>query len=607
MCGIIGIVGLENAASSILEGLKRLEYRGYDSAGIATIEKGALNRRRAEGKLTNLDALITKEPLPGSIGIGHTRWAPHGVPSEANAHPHMTDKVAVVHNGIIENYRELKEEMQKAGHAFHSQTDTEVIAVLLTHYLGKGQSPQAAIQSTLGKLHGAFALAIIFKEKPDLLVAARHGAPLAIGYGKQEMYLGSDAIALAPFTSRLSYLEDGDWAEITASSVTIHDATGKQVEREIRISTITGDAIGKGNHRHFMHKEIYEQPSAVAQTLSVYYHPAQGDVGLPKLPFALKDISRVSLVACGTSYYAAMIAKYWLETYTGLAVTVDFASEFRYRTMTLEKNELSIFISQSGETADTLAAMRAVKKAEHWTLSIVNAPESSLANESHAVMHTYAGPEISVASTKGFTTQLVTLACLALAIGNARGKISAEKYAELMLALAELPSHMSEMLQYDEQINSLAAQIAPARDVLYMGRGTCFPVALEGALKLKELSYIHAEGYAAGELKHGPIALIDDKVPVIALAPSDAWFEKTASNIQEVAARGGKIILISDEEGIRKLGSLAIHSIRVPRITPFTAPLLYALPVQLLAYHTAVHKGTDVDQPRNLAKSVTVE
>ena len=608
MCGIIGVVGKETASPLLLDALKRLEYRGYDSAGIATIAPGAaITRCRAEGKLSNLDAKLQKTPLSGTTGIGHTRWATHGMPNETNAHPHATDKVAVVHNGIIENFHKLREELSAKGCVFHSETDTEVIPVLITYYLDQGQSPREAVASCLSKLEGAFALGIIFTDSPDMLIAARQGSPLAIGYGDGEMYLGSDAVALAPLTKNITYLEEGDWAVLTREGAEIHDVDGQLVERDIKPTALSGAAIGKGNHRHFMQKEIYEQPAVIGDTLNVFYNAHEGSITLPDLPFTLEDISHITLVACGTSYYAAVVARYWLESYAKVHVDIDIASEFRYREPVMERGGLTIGISQSGETADTLAAMRFAAERGQHTLAVVNVAESSMANEAQAVLQTYAGPEIGVASTKAFTTQLTTLACFTLALAKARGALESAEIAKLAHALAEVPARVSEVLHHDDAIAALAQDISHAHDMLYIGRGTSYAIAYEAALKMKEISYIHAEAYAAGEMKHGPIALLDDAVPVIAIAPSDKWFEKTASNIQEAAARDAKIVVFSDKDGIKELGNVVDACIAMPRVHAFVSPILYAIPVQLLAYHTAVIKGTDVDQPRNLAKSVTVE
>ena len=608
MCGIVGIIGQREVAPLLLDGLKRLEYRGYDSAGIATLTDGRIDRRRAEGKLVNLADQLDRDPIPGQIGIGHTRWATHGVPNEANAHPHATDKVAVVHNGIIENFLELRAELEAAGRELASETDTEVVAHLITGYLEDGTNdPVAATEKTLARLEGAFALGIIFAGHADLMIAARRGSPLAIGYGDGEMYIGSDALALAPFSQRVSYLEDGDWAVLRGADVSVRDAAGAEVERPVQETKLSGAATEKGGHPHFMIKEIYEQPQVIGDTLHSFLNPADRTLTLPELGIDLAAVPKVTISACGTAFYAGLTMKYWLEQVARVPVEADIASELRYREMPMPEGGLAIFISQSGETADTLAALRYAKEQGQTVLSVVNVPESTIARESDVVLRTYAGPEIGVASTKAFTTQLTVLACLAVVMARARGAIDHEREAVLAAALTEVPSRVVEVLNHDERIRELAAEIATARDVLYLGRGTSYPIALEGALKLKEISYIHAEGYAAGEMKHGPIALIDDGVPVIVIAPTDPLFEKTASNMQEVIARGGRVIFLSDAEGAEKLGSLAAATIALPQVDPFVAPILQAIPVQLLAYHTAVIKGTDVDQPRNLAKSVTVE
>ncbi len=607
MCGIIGIIGQGEVAAQLLEGLKRLEYRGYDSAGIATLTNGKIERSRAEGKLVNLESLLKDKAVPGTIGIGHTRWATHGAPNEKNAHPHATDKVAVVHNGIIENYLELKEEVEAHGHTLASDTDTEVIVHLITQYLEEGLSPKEASAKAFNRLEGAYALGIIFAGEHDFMIAARQGSPLAIGFGDGEMFLGSDALALAPLTDKIMYLEDGDWAEITRDSASVFDLSGAAVNRAVRPTVISGASVGKGGYRHFMLKEIYEQPQVIGDTLHALVNPATRTVVLPELPFDLASLTKITLVACGTSYYAALVARYWIEKFARVPVEVDVASEFRYREQPMPKGGAAIFISQSGETADTLAALRYARQQGQHILSLVNVPESTIARESDVVLPTYAGPEIGVASTKAFTTQLTVLACLAIAVGRARGALDHATEARLVAALTEVPARAAEVLNHDERLEELAEEIMDARDVLYLGRGTSYAIALEGALKLKEISYIHAEGYAAGEMKHGPIALIDDGVPVIVIAPSDDLFEKTASNMQEVIARGGRVIFLSDEDGVKKLGNLAAATIALPRVDPFVAPILYAIPVQLLAYHVACLKGTDVDQPRNLAKSVTVE
>ena len=607
MCGIIGIVGNAPATPRLLEALKRLEYRGYDSAGIASLVNGRIERRRAEGKLVNLEARLKESPLDGTTGIGHTRWATHGVPNEQNAHPHATERIAVVHNGIIENFRELRAEVEAAGCKLASETDTEIIAHLVTLCLDAGMTPKDAVHNTLKKLHGAFALGFVFAGEHDLLIAARQGSPLALGFGDGEMYLGSDALALAPLTNQILYMEDGDWAVMTSTSAQVFDANGKKVERPIRQTELSGAAIGKGGYRHFMLKEIYEQPQVIGDTLRGLVNAAERRIVMPDLDVDLAGADGLTLVACGTSYYACMVAKYWLEGIAHIPVEVDIASEYRYRDAIPPKNGVAIFISQSGETIDTLAALRYSKAAGQKIIAVVNSPESAIAREADAVIRTVAGPEIGVASTKAFTTQLTVLACLAIATARARGAIDGAREAALIGALTEVPARAAEVLNHDEEIRNIAVTIAEARDVLYLGRGTSYPIALEGALKLKEISYIHAEGYAAGEMKHGPIALIDEAVPIICIAPGDKWFEKTASNIQEVMARGGKVIVFSDKAGAAQLSDGAMASIALPAVDAFVSPILYAIPVQLLAYHVAVLKGTDVDQPRNLAKSVTVE
>jgi glutamine---fructose-6-phosphate transaminase (isomerizing) len=608
MCGIVGIIGREPVAGHLVEALKRLAYRGYDSAGVATLDHGALGRRRAEGKLAMLEKRLKSEPLPGNIGIGHTRWATHGKPSESNAHPHATAQVAVAHNGIIENFRELREKMVRSGAKFSSETDTEVVAHLVTDEMKKGKTPVDAVGTTLKQLRGAFALAFLFAGEDDLMIGARRGSPLAIGYGKDEMYLGSDAIALAPFTDTISYLEDGDWAVLTRKSAEIRDETDNKVDRPIIKSTASADMVDKGNHKHFMAKEIHEQPEVVGHTLAHYIDMTTERVVLPgKLPFDWKMLKRLSLSACGTAFYAGLVAKYWFERFAKLPVEIDIASEFRYREAPLEEGDLAIFVSQSGETADTLATLRYAKQQKQHVLSVVNVPTSTIARESDVVMPTLAGPEIGVASTKAFTCQLATLACLAIAAGSARGHLSAADEQKLVRALIEVPRLMAEALKLEPQIEALGNDLAKVRDVLYLGRGTSFPIALEGALKLKEISYIHAEGYAAGELKHGPIALIDKTIPVIVIAPFDRVFEKTVSNMQEVAARGGQIILVTDPKGAKEATIDSTVTLTLPDMASTVTPLVYAIPVQLMAYHTAVAIGTDVDQPRNLAKSVTVE
>jgi glutamine---fructose-6-phosphate transaminase (isomerizing) len=608
MCGIIGIIGPGPAAPQLIDALKRLEYRGYDSAGVATLEDGKLTRRRAEGKLKNLETRLAQEPLQGAIGIGHTRWATHGRPTENNAHPHATEKLAVVHNGIIENFSALRRELEQKGVKFATDTDTEVIAHLVTEEMKKGASPVEAVKAALPQLRGAFALAFLFAGEDNLLIGARKGSPLAVGFGDGSMYVGSDAIALAPFTDQVSYLEDGDWVIVTRSGAEIHDSSGSIAKRAVLKSQASVLLIDKGNHRHFMAKEIHEQPEVVGHTLANYLDMTAERVSLPiKLPFDFRALNRVSIAACGTAYYAGMVARYWFEQFAHLPVEVDIASEFRYRHVPLTAGDLSIFVSQSGETADTLASLRYARAHKQHVLSIVNVPTSSIARESDLVMPTLAGPEIGVASTKAFSCQLATLACLAIAAGRARGVLSESDEKTLAHALIEMPRHLNEALMLEPQLEHLARDLAKSRDVLYLGRGTNFPIALEGALKLKEISYIHAEGYAAGELKHGPIALIDENVPVIVIAPHDKVFEKTISNMQEVAARGGRLILMTDAEGARATEGQSAVTLTLPTVNAAVAPLVYAIPVQLLAYHTAVCMGTDVDQPRNLAKSVTVE
>jgi glucosamine--fructose-6-phosphate aminotransferase (isomerizing) len=606
MCGIVGVLGKGPVAEQLVDALKRLEYRGYDSAGVATLENGQLARRRAEGKLRNLEELLKRSPLYGSTGIGHTRWATHGKPTEANAHPHMTDLAAVVHNGIIENFRPLKEELVREDAQFTSDTDTEVIAHLITRELKAGSDPVRAVYHALKRVEGAFALAMIFSGYNDLMIVARQGSPLAIGYGDGEMFVGSDAIALAPFTDAIAYLEDGDWAVLTRKGVAIRDRNGKVVERPVTRSLATALLVDKGNHRHFMIKEIHEQPEVIGHTLAAYADLGASRVDIGALPFDFGNLRRLSLSACGTAFYACLVAKYWFERWARLPVDVDIASEFRYRETALDEGGAALFVSQSGETADTLATLRYCRSQGQKILSIVNVRESSIARESDAVLPTLAGPEIGVASTKAFTCQLAVLACLAIAAGKARGVIGPALEAELVQALGEVPRHMATVLRDERPYATLAHKLSKARDVLYLGRGSSYPIALEGALKLKEISYIHAEGYAAGELKHGPIALIDEKMPVIVIAPRDDLYDKTVSNMQEVAARGGQIVLVSDADPASTGCAIATH-LTMPALNRFVTPLVYAVPVQLIAYHTAVFMGTDVDQPRNLAKSVTVE
>src|SRR5579863_6699513 len=611
MCGIIGIVGQEAAAPQLIDALKRLEYRGYDSAGVATLEHGVLTRRRAQGKLKNLEQRLALEPLLGTIGIGHTRWATHGRPTENNAHPHATERLAVVHNGIIENFVELRRELQAKGAKFVTETDTEVVAHLVSQEMDRGASPVEAVKRSLPRLRGAFALAFLFAGEENLLIGARKGSPLAVGYGEGAMFVGSDAIALAPFTDTVSYLEDGDWVVVTRDKAEIHDAQGAVVQRAMLKSQASVMHIDKGNHRHFMAKEIFEQPEVVGHTLANYIDMAAECVALPMpLPFDFKNLNRISIAACGTAYYAGMVAKYWFERFADLPVEVDVASEYRYRGPPLREGGLAIVVSQSGETADTLASLRYAREHKQHVLSIVNVPTSTIARESDVVMPTLAGPEIGVASTKAFTCQLAALATLAIAAGRARGVLSEADEKALVRALIETPRHLTEALALEPQIERLARDLAKSRDVLYLGRGTSYPLALEGALKLKEISYIHAEGYAAGELKHGPIALIDETTPVVVIAPHDRVFDKTISNMQEVAARGGRLILVTDAAGAKAATAAncePLATLTLPAVPATVSPLVYAVPVQLIAYHTAVLLGTDVDQPRNLAKSVTVE
>ncbi|WP_298092551.1 glutamine--fructose-6-phosphate transaminase (isomerizing) [uncultured Sphingomonas sp.] len=607
MCGIVGILGTDGVADRLLDGLKRLEYRGYDSAGIATIDGDAIARRRASGKLVNLARELAEHPLPGTTGIAHTRWATHGGPTTNNAHPHATEHVAIVHNGIIENFKALREELIARGRVFTSETDTEVVAHLVSEKVEQGLEPIAAVREVLPRLHGAFALAILFRDAPDMLIGARLGSPLVVGYGEGETYLGSDALALAPLTQRIAYLDEGDWVVCTTGGAQVYDRDNNPVERPVTISGVTGALIDKGNHRHFMQKEIYEQPIVVAQTLRSYLQRMEERITLPIPDFDLSQIKRVTIVACGTSFYAGMVAKYWFEQFARVPVDLDVASEFRYRAPVMEAGGLMIVISQSGETADTLAALRHAKAEGQTIAAVVNVPTSSMAREADLLLPTHAGPEIGVASTKAFTCQLAVLAALAANLAKAKGRLTAEEEKNIVRHLAEAPAAINGALAYDEAIEGMAGVVAVARDVLYLGRGTDYPLALEGALKLKEISYIHAEGYAAGEMKHGPIALIDENVPVIVIAPSGPLFEKTVTNMQEVQARGGRVVLISDYDGIEAAGENCVATITMPKVHPLIAPIVYAVPVQLLAYHVAVAKGTDVDQPRNLAKSVTVE
>ena len=607
MCGIIGVIGTGPASPLLVDTLRRLEYRGYDSAGVATLVNGHIERRRAPGKLANLAAVLAAQPLSGSTGIGHTRWATHGAPTEGNAHPHGTARVSVVHNGIIENHAELRRELEAAGQEFSSETDTETVAQLVDLHLKQGMAPVEAAGAAFSRLEGAYALAMMFAGYPELLVGACHGAPLAVGFGEAEMYLGSDALALAPLTRRIAFLKDGDWAVLSRTDARFYDATNAEVQREVKLTALSGAAVGRGNYRHYMEKELHEHPAVIGDTLHRMIDPATRAVMLPDLPFDPVALSRVILSACGGAYFAALAGRTWLEEIARIPADVDVASELRYRAPPMEADALGLLVSQSGETADTIAALHYMQSQRVPVLSVVNVPESTMARLSDAVMQTVAGPEIAVASTKAFTAQLTVLACLAIAFGRARGAIDRVREAALTDALMQVPAAAAEVLDNAGPIRRVAARIAEARDVLYLGRGANYAIALEGALKLKEISYIHAEGYAAGEMKHGPIALIDKSVPVVAIAPSGKLFEKTASNLQEAAARGGQVIVFSDAEGAEKLRGIAAETVVLPRVDPFVAPILYAIPVQLLAYHVAVLKGTDVDQPRNLAKSVTVE
>ena len=607
MCGIVGVIGARPAAPILLEALRRLEYRGYDSAGIATLVNGHIDRRRAEGKLGNLAASLDHVAMDGSIGIGHTRWATHGAPTESNAHPHGTARVSLVHNGIIENHAELRAELEAEGQEFSTETDTETVAQLVDLNLKRGMAPIEAAGAALRRLEGAYALAMIFAGHPELIIGAQHGAPLAIGFGDDEMFVGSDALALAPLTRRIAYLRDGDWTVVDRKGARFFDIDGNQVEREIKLTRLTGAAIGKGNFRHFMEKELHEHPAVIGDTLHQMIDPGSRSVALPDLGIDFRKVSRITMSACGSAFYAGLVGRWWFEAIARIPADGDVASEFRYRAPPMPLGGLGLLVSQSGETADTLAALRYMRAQGQQVLSILNVPESTMARESDAVLETVAGPEIGVASTKAFTAQLSVLACLALAAGRATGAISADQEAAMTAALLEVPSRAAEILENESALDAIALRVSKARDVLFLGRGNCFPIAMEGALKLKEISYIHAEGYAAGEMKHGPIALIDPAVPVIAIAPSGPLFEKTASNLQEAAARGGQVIVFSDAAGAAKLKGIAVETVILPAVDPFVAPILYAIPVQMLAYRVAVLKGTDVDQPRNLAKSVTVE
>ena len=607
MCGIVGVVGTREATPLLFDALRRLEYRGYDSAGIATLVGGHIDRRRAEGKLDRLGRVLERRPLDGLTGIGHTRWATHGAPTEGNAHPHGTERVSVVHNGIIENHAELRAELEAAGQCFDTETDTETVAQLVDLNLKRGMSPREAASACLSRLHGAYALAMIFAGHPELMIGARHGAPLAIGFGDDEMFLGSDSLALAPLTRRIAYLRDGDWAVLSRGGAAVFDAAGRQVPIEITTSALPGNAIGKDGYRHYMEKELREHPLVIGQTLQRMIDPATRRVVLPALPFDLARIPRITVTACGSAFYAGLIGRWWLESEARIPVDADVASELRYREPPLAEGGLGLLISQSGETADTLAALRSLRAGGQHILSVLNAAESTMARESDMVLDTVAGPEICVASTKAFTAQLAVLACLAIATGRARGTISDAREEALVAALLDLPGRAAELFALGPAIQAAAAMVAEARDVLYLGRGAHVAVALEGALKLKEISYIHAEAYAAGEMKHGPIALIDRSVPIVASVPSGRLFDKTASNLQEARARGGRLLVFTDAAGAARMGRLAEHLIVLPDAHDFTAPILHSIAVQMLAYEVALLKGTDVDQPRNLAKSVTVE
>ncbi|WP_375625966.1 MULTISPECIES: glutamine--fructose-6-phosphate transaminase (isomerizing) [unclassified Bartonella] len=607
MCGIIGILGKRCVTSSLVEGLKRLEYRGYDSSGVATVHNGHLYRVRSEGKLVHLEEKLKKTPLEGSLGIGHTRWATHGIAVERNAHPHVTEKLAIVHNGIIENFVELQKELIEDGYIFETETDTEVIAHLITRALKDGLSPQEAMRTSWKRLQGAFAIALIFEGEDNLMIAARSGPPLAIGYGKDEFFVGSDAIALAPFVDYISYMEDGDWAVLTREGVTIYDVYNQPVKRPVTTLLEEALLISKGNHRHFMHKEMFEQPEVISHNLAHYLDLGNYAVRPFKNLIDWKNIHRLLFASCGTAYYSTLVARYWFEKFAALSVDNDVASEFRYREPPITSDVLSLFVSQSGETADTLASLRYCRERGVKTATIVNVEQSTMAREADFILPTLAGPEIGVASTKAFTCQLATLASLALSAAKQRGYLSVQMEQQLVQQLAEVPRILNEVLKLESKIECICRDLVNAKSVLYLGRGTSYPIALEGALKLKELSYIHAEGYAAGELKHGPIALVDETIPVIVVAPYDRWFEKTFSNMQEVVARNGRIILITDKRGAEVACLKTLSTITLPEVPEFISPIIYALPVQLIAYHTAVLLGTDVDQPRNLAKSVTVE
>lgn len=607
MCGICGVVGHRPATPIVFEGLRRLEYRGYDSSGIATVDHGRLARCRAAGKLDNLKKALEAEPLSGRTAIGHTRWATHGAPTTGNAHPHQVGQVAIVHNGIIENFSELKRQLEAKGRTFDTETDSEAVAHLLDDYMQQGMSPKEAAFATIKQLKGAYAIAMIFEGHDNLLIGARHGAPLAIGYGNGEMFLGSDSLALAPLSNRITYLEEGDWCVLTCEHVEIFDEHGKPADRPVQTTALSTGQIGKDGYRHFMEKELHEHPVAIGQTLQRITDPVTRRIVLPDMPFDVTNLSRATITACGSAFYAGMVGRYWLEELARLPVDIDVASELRYRHPPQSDRGLALLISQSGETADTLGVLRELKAAGQSIVSVLNVEHSTMGRESDLVLGMVAGPEISVASTKAFTAQLSVLAALTIDLARKRKLLSKEKERELTDSLLDLPSHAMEVLGLFDQIRTMARVIAQARDVLYLGRGICMPIAQEGALKLKEISYIHAEAYAAGELKHGPISLIDPSVPVVAIAPSTILFDKTLSNLQEARARGGRILVFTDAEGAKRLKDIAEHVVVLPDVNAFTAPILYTIPVQILAYEVALLKGTDVDQPRNLAKSVTVE
>ena len=607
MCGIVGVIGYEPAAPLLLEALRRLEYRGYDSAGIATLVDGRIERRRAPGKLVNLAEALTQDPMGGTTGIGHTRWATHGAPTQRNAHPHGTPRVSVVHNGIIENHAELRAELEAEGQVFETETDTETVAQLLDLNLKLGLAPVDAARAAFLRLEGAYALAIVFANEPGLMIGAQHGAPLAVGFGDKAMYIGSDSLALAPMTRRIAYLQDGDWTVVSREGAAVFGPGGDPVNRPVRLTVQTGAVVGKDGYRHFMEKELHEHPAAIGQTLAHMLDSATRAVTLPALPFVWADVPRVTIAACGGAYFAGLAGRHWVEELARLPADIDFASELRYRAPPLAKGGVALLVSQSGETADTLAALRFMRGAGQHVMSVLNVPESTMARESDVVLETVAGPEIGVASTKAFTAQLTVMMCVAIAAARARGTIDASREAFLVAQMLELPSRASDVLGLEAPIKRLAERMAAARDVLCLGRGPCHAIALEAALKLKEICYIHAEGYAAGEMKHGPIALIDRAVPIVSIAPSGPLFEKTASNIQEAGARGGQVVVISDKAGCARLSGIAAECLVLPTVDPFVAPVLHAVAVQMLAYHTALLRGTDVDQPRNLAKSVTVE